>query len=190
MESNQEHAHSHSGVTGSVLGPVLQVLRELVESGLLVEYAIGGAVGVLYYIEPVLTYDFDVVCHFPGGGPLIDPGPLFADLKRRGYVFGEEDRVVIEGVPVQFIPAEPGLLEEALQNAVAVEIEGVSTRVLTLEHLMANMLKIHRPKDRAKLALIVESHRGAFDQDVLDEVLGRHGLEAKWERHYGSTAGD
>ncbi|MDP6629408.1 MAG: hypothetical protein QGH42_10890 [Kiritimatiellia bacterium] len=190
MNSGSKSAPPLESVTGSVLGPVLQVLSELVESGLLVEYAIGGAVGVLYYIEPVLTYDFDVVCHFPGSGLLIDPSPLFADLRRRGYAFGEEDRVVVEGVPVQFIPAEPGLLEEAMKKAVAVQIEGVATRVLTLEHLMANMLRIHRPKDRAKLALIAESHRDAFDQDVFFDILSRHGLTEQWERHYGPEAGN
>ena len=60
-------------VGGSVLAPVLRVLNELVAGGFLTEYAIGGGVGVLYYVEPVLTYDFDVVCHFPGEGPLDRP---------------------------------------------------------------------------------------------------------------------
>ncbi len=190
MNSGNQSTPSRESVSGSVLGPVLQVLNELEERGLLDEYAIGGAVGVLYYVEPVLTYDFDVICHFPGTGPLIDPGPLFAELKRRGYTFGEEDRIVIEGVPVQFIPADPGLLEEALGKAVTVEIEGVATRMLTLEHLMANMLKIHRPKDRAKLALIAESHPGAFNPDVLGNILRRYDLSEKWERCYGPEAGD
>ena len=169
---------------GSVLGPVLRVLNDLVAKGLLAECAIGGGVGVLYYIEPVLTYDFDVLCLFPDSGPMIDPAPLFAELRRRGFVFGREDQVLIEGVPVQFIPAEPGLMEEALRKARGVVIEGVPARVLTLEHLMANMLRLHRPKDRAKLALIVESHSAAFDRNVFQEILARHGLSEKWKREY------
>ncbi len=177
-------------VSGSVLGPVLRVLNELVAGGFLTEYAIGGGVGVLYYIEPVLTYDFDVVCHFPGEGPLIDPSPLFGELRRGGYVFGEEDRVLISGVPVQFIPAEPGLMEEALQSAVVVWIEGVPTRVLTLEYLMANMLRLHRPKDRAKLALIAESHGDCYNKDALKAILDRYGLWEKWHREYDVDAGD
>jgi hypothetical protein len=175
---------------GNVLGPVLRVLNELVTGGFLGEYAIGGGVGVLYYVEPVLTYDFDVVCHFPGEGPLIDPSPLFGELRRRGFVFGEEDRVLISGVPVQFIPAEPGLMEEALQAAVGVRIDNVPTRILTLEYLMANMLRLHRPKDRAKLALIAESHSNCYDTRVLKEILDRHGLLEKWNREYNADAGD
>lgn len=170
--------------TDSVLAPVLSLLNELVERGFLTMYAIGGGIGVMYYVEPVLTYDFDVVCHFPGEGPLIDPSPLFNELKQRGVAFGEEDRVMIAGVPVQFIPAEPGLMEEALRAATPVMIEGVPTQVLTLEHLMANMLRLHRPKDRAKLALIAESHCEAFNSVVLKDILDRHGLLEKWNREY------
>jgi hypothetical protein len=177
-------------VRTGVLAPVLSTLNDLVAKRLLRAYAIGGGVGVLYYIEPVLTYDFDVVCLFPGDGPLIDPSPLFDELRRKGFAFGEEDRVLIAGVPVQFIPAEPGLMEEALRAAVEVRIEGVSTRVLRLEHLMANMLRLHRPKDRAKLALIVESHSGAYDAGILREILARYRLLAKWERDYEHPAND
>lgn len=175
---------------GSVLGPVLRVLNELVADGYLKQYAIGGGVGVLYYVEPVLTYDFDVVCHFPDEGLLIDPSPLFGELRRRGFVFGEEDRVVISGVPVQFIPAEPGLMEEALRAAADVRIDDVPTRILTLEFLMANMLRLHRPKDRAKLALIAESHPTCYDYRVLKEILKRHGLLGKWHRDYEAGTGD
>jgi hypothetical protein len=176
-------------IGASVLAPVLAVLNDLVRDGFLREYAIGGGVGLLYYIEPVLTYDFDVVCHFPGEGPLIDPSPLFAELKRRGYVFGTEDRVLIAGVPVQFIPAEPGLMEEALAAAVPVVIEGVPTRILSLECLMANMLRLHRPKDRAKLALIAENHRDCYNARVLKDTLGHHGLWEKWHREYDTDEG-
>lgn len=177
-------------IGGSVLAPVLRVLNELVAGGFLTNYAIGGGVGVLYYVEPVLTYDFDVVCHFPGEGPLIDPSSLFGELRRRGFVFGEEDRVLISGVPVQFIPAEPGLMEEALRVAMNVWIDEIPTRILTLEYLMANMLRLHRAKDRAKLALIAESHRNVYNSQVLEEILERHGLLEKWNREYNADTGD
>lgn len=182
--------HPETEISAGVLAPVLSVLNELVTGGFLTAYAIGGGVGVLYYVEPVLTYDFDVVCLFPGEGPLIDPSPLFGELRRRGFVFGDEDRVLISGVPVQFIPAEPGLMEDALQSAVDVLIEGVPTRVLTLEHLMANMLRLHRPKDRAKLALIAESHPNVYNTHVLNEILKRHGLLEKWNREYNADTSD
>jgi hypothetical protein len=137
----------------------------------------------------VLTYDFDVVCHFPGAGTLIDPSRLFAELRRRGFTFGQEDRILIEGVPVQFIPAEPGLLEEALGQALPVVIEAVPTRVLRLEHLMANLLRLHRPKDRAKLALIAENPPAVLDRAKLTDLLARYGLLEKWQQNYEPEPG-
>lgn len=52
----------------SVIAPVLRVLNDLLAHRLLEDYAIGGGIAVLYYTEPVLTYDFDVMSIFPQTG--------------------------------------------------------------------------------------------------------------------------
>ena len=137
----------------------------------------------LYYTEPVLTYDFDVVCRFPGEGPLIDPAPVFARLKEWGFKFGKEDRVTINGVPVQFIPASPGLMEEALNKAMPVSVCGVKTRILRAEYLAAIMLELYRPKDRAKLDLLVGNEGVVFDKSLYLDILERYKLVAKWRRY-------
>jgi len=173
-------------VKTEILAPILRVLNDLIANNFLSDYAIGGGVGVLYYVEPVLTYDFDVVCLFPDHSTLIDPTPLFAELKRQGCNFAHEDRISINGILVQFIPAEPGLMEEALSNAVTVSIEGVTTRILRLEYLMANMLRVFRAKDRAKLALIAESHSDSYDHKLLYNILERHNLWDKWQNEFVS----
>jgi hypothetical protein len=41
---------------------------------------------------------------------------------------GKEDRVTINGVPVQFIPVTPGLMDEALNKAKHVSVCGVTPR--------------------------------------------------------------
>lgn len=44
--------------------PVADVLRasnELVSAGLIKDYAQGGALAAIYYIEPVTTYDADII---------------------------------------------------------------------------------------------------------------------------------
>ncbi len=126
-----------SSMDRGILGAPLRVVNRLMREGHILDYAIAGGVAALYYTEPVLTYDFDVVCRFPGKGRLIDPSPLYSRLRTMGYTFGAEDRVAIEGVPVQFIPASPGLMEEALSQARAVTIGGVKTKILRVEHLAA-----------------------------------------------------
>lgn len=166
----------------SLIAPVLEVLNKLRDNRLLVDYAIGGGIAVLYYTEPVLTYDFDVICVFPESGLLVDPSPVFEYLRNAGHVFGKEDRVDIEGIPVQFIPASKGLVEEALKNAVNVTISGVETRILTVEYLIAIMLQLNRPKDRAKVDLLVTNDEVIHDAAKLQDILINHGLISKWQR--------
>lgn len=170
------------------MAPALRVLNELTVSGVLTTYAIGGGIGVLYYVEPVLTYNLDVICLFPGDSFIVNPAPLFAELKRKGFEFALEDRISINGILVQLIPAEPGLMEEALQNSAQVEIEGVSTRILKLEYLIANMLRIFRAKDRAKLALIAESHQKIYDAKALEDILQRYSLLERWRNEFDAGA--
>jgi hypothetical protein len=47
----------------------LRVLNELEQSGLIGRYAIGGAVGAIFSLEPFLTYTLGVLspCLRPGG---------------------------------------------------------------------------------------------------------------------------
>lgn len=172
-----------SSIKTGILGEPLQVINRLVAEGLILDYAIAGGVAVFYYTEPVLTYDFDVVCHFPGDGPLINPSPIFTKLKQWGFRFGPEDRVTINGVPVQFIPASPGLMEEALNNAASVRICGVKTKILRAEYLAAVMLELYRPKDRAKLDLLVGNDAVAFDNPLFLDILNRYKLTGKWKRY-------
>jgi hypothetical protein len=166
----------------SVIAPVLKVINELTREQLLEDYAIGGGVAVLYYTEPVLTYDFDIICIFPRSGVLIDPTPIFDYLKSKGHVFGEEDRVNIEGIPVQFIPASEGLAEDAVKNAVEVTISEVKTKILSVEYLIAIMLQLNRPKDRAKIDLLVDNDEVSIDIQKLQQILLKYELTEKWER--------
>jgi|LSQX01.1.fsa_nt_gb hypothetical protein len=52
------------------------------------------------------------------------------------------------------------------------------------------MLRLHRPKDRAKLALIAESHSNVYNSSVLTDILKRHGLLEKWNREYNTDTSD
>ncbi len=166
----------------SLVAPVLSVLNKLREQRLLEDYAIGGGIAVLYYTEPVLTYDFDVICVFPGSGLLVDPSPVFEYLRKEGYAFGKEDRIDIEGLPVQFIPASKGLVEEALQSAVNVVISGVESKILTAEYLVAIMLQLNRPKDRAKIDLLINNAEVKLDAAKLHDIITKYDLISKWQR--------
>ena len=156
----------------------LQILYEFVRDGVLGRYAIGGAMGATFYVEPLLTFDLVVFVILPqSAGGLLTLAPLYDALRQRGYE-EEGECVNIEGVPVQFIPAFNPLLEEALKEAREIAYENTSARVLSAEHLVAICVQTGREKDRQRVRLFVDE--GELDTARLDAILARHGLTEKW----------
>ena len=157
----------------------LEILNELEREGAFSRYAIGGAMAATFYTEPLLTFDLDVfVVLSRGTGQLISLAPVYEALRARGY--GEEkETVMIEGVPVQFLPAYNALVEEALDQAREIDYEGVPARVLRAEHLIAISLQTGRTKDRARVAMLRE--QASLDLNLLADILKRHQLEEKWK---------
>lgn len=160
----------------------LAVLNDLKKKGVISEYAIGGGMGALFYIEPFLTYDLDIFV-MPKDDHELDPlGKIYSYLKRRKYKL-EGEQVVIEGVPVQFLPAWNNLLGEAVRKASAIEYQGVPTRVMTIEHLLVIMLDCGRNKDRQRFLKVLAEAQ--LDRKKLERIVERHGLQVKyasWKR--------
>lgn len=157
----------------------LEVLNELENQSVFSRYAIGGAMAATFYTEPVLTFDLDVfVVLSPEIGQLISLAPVYEALRACGY--GEEkEAVMIEGVPVQFLPAYNALVEEALGQAREIDYDGVPARVVRAEHLIAVALQTGRSKDRARVAMLRE--QASLDLNLLADILKRHQLEEKWK---------
>lgn len=156
----------------------LQVLNELERAGVIRRYAIGGAVGAIFYVEPFLTYDLDVFVVLPETkGGLLTLEPVYEALRQRGYA-EQGGCVNVEGVPVQFLPAYNALVDEALAEARETRYEGTPTRVLRAEHLAAIMIQTGRDKDRQRLSALLRE--AELDREYLLGVLRRHGLEVRW----------
>jgi len=149
--------------------------------GVIGDYAIGGAVGATFHLEPVATLDIDVFVSLrqAAGSLLISLSPIYDYLTARGYKL-EREYIVIGGWPVQFLTPGNALVEEALAQALETDVEGVRTRVMTAEHLTAIALQTGRAKDVARVLQFTES--GTLDADKLCAILKRHGLVAKWEQ--------
>lgn len=168
----------------------MQVLNELEAQGKLVKWALGGAMGLTYYLEATETDDVDVLVLIPprAGQLLVDLGPLHEDLRGRGYGFRDE-HVIIENVPVQFIDVTPGSLEaEALERAVETEFHGVRLRVAPLEHLLSIAIRLQRAKDKIRLAKAFTETPEKVNFPMLEDILSRHGLAARYlafRRQYG-----
>ncbi len=157
--------------------------------GVIQRYAIGGAVGATFYLEPVATLDVDIFISFrPEAGSLLaSPQPIFDYLKARGGRL-EGEYIVVAGWPVQFLPAASPLAEEALAQAVEKDVAGMSARVFTAEHLAAIALQTGRAKDKARLLQFIET--GALDPARFQAILSRHGLLEPWQRFEKQFLGD
>jgi len=158
----------------------LSILNLLVEKGLVEKYAIGGAMGATFYTEPFTTFDLDIFVLFPkADGPLVDISPIYGFLQKIGYSEFVGECIMIEGTPVQFLPTTHGLLDEALENARAIDYDGVPTWVLGPEYLLAIAIATGRPKDRARVPLFMAS--GTINETALDKILIRYNLLERWK---------
>jgi hypothetical protein len=161
--------------------PTLKVINEMQADGIIGKYAIGGAVGATFYLEPSATLDIDVFVSLQKatGSSLLTLTSLYDYLAKRGFK-SEGEYIIIEGWQVQFLPPADALGEEALVQAIETEVEGVKTRVMTAEHLVAISLQTGRAKDFSRILQFIEC--GVLNADKLDQILLRHGLLAKWEQ--------
>lgn len=167
----------------------IAAINQMQADGIIEQYAIGGAVGATFHLEPVATLDVDVFITFrsEAGSLLVNPQPIFDYLKARGSRM-EGEYIVIAGWPVQFLPATSPLVAEALAQAVEKDVTGESARVFTAEHLAAIALQTGRAKDKARLLQFIET--GALDLTRFEAVIARHGLQEAWQRFEKQFLGD
>jgi hypothetical protein len=157
----------------------LAIINQMQADGVIGKYAIGGALGATFYLEPAATLDIDIFVSFQKAGSLLTISPIYDYLTARGFK-AEREYIIIESWPVQFLPAGNALVEEALAQAVETELEGMRTWVMTAEHLTTIALQTGRAKDHNRILQFIES--GMLNPDKLDSILVRHGLLAKWEQ--------
>jgi len=160
---------------------VINTINRMQADGVVERYAIGGAVGATFYLEPVATLDVDIFVAFrpDSGGLLLSLTPIFDYLRARGGRL-EGEYIVIAGWPVQFLPSTGPLVEEALAQAVKMSVEGTPACVFSAEHLAAIALQTGRAKDKARLLQFIES--GALDSARFQAILARHDLVDAWRR--------
>lgn len=155
----------------------LRVLNDMKRTGIVEDYAVAGAMAMVFWAEPIPTYDLDVLVFFPGNETtIVSLAPLYEWAGQRGYS-AQAEHVMIEGVPVQFLPAHNALAEEAIEKAADLDYEGVPVRVVRPEYLAALYLEpgARTAKRRERAAALMES--SALDRAALEELLKRFGLE-------------
>jgi hypothetical protein len=160
---------------------VIVTINQMQADGIMDRYAIGGAVGATFYLEPVATLDVDIFVAFKpeSGSLIIRPQPLFDYLKARGGTM-QGEYIIVAGWPVQFLPPGSPLIDEALRESVSKDVDRTPARVFTAEHLAAIALQTGRAKDKARLLQFIEC--GALDAARFQAILARHGLVGAWQK--------
>lgn len=160
---------------------VIRILKELIAKGIIEKYAIGGAVGVIFYTETFNTKDVDVfVAPQITKSGIIHLGSIYEYLKKAGYGM-EGQYFIIDGIPVDFIAAYNDLTLEALDNSIEKSYGKIKVKVLRPEYLLTIALQTGRAQDLKKIDLLMEET--ALDKDLLKDILRRHNLHKKWKKY-------
>lgn len=158
---------------------VAELLNDMREAGVILDYALFGAAAQMRYTEAVATLDADVLVVVPSPDRLDVLDPLYAYCRSRGHE-PEGDAVRVGAWPVQFVPVFNDLTREAVQAAETADFEGVPFRVVGADHLAAIALSAGRAKDMARVLALLES--GAVSAEGVGDLASRHGLREAWTR--------
>lgn len=163
----------------------LTAAKELEKAGIIKAFAIGGGIAATYYIEPLLTFDLDIF-FIPVQERIDILTPIYEHLREKGFR-PRKEQILIEGIPVQFIPAYNALIEEAVLQAKPATYQRLRFNILRVEHLIAIALQTFRPKDRERIVRFLEEAK--VDHHRLHGILKGHGLLDKYKKFWDRRIG-
>jgi hypothetical protein len=155
------------------LAAVLRAASDLVTANLIEDWALGGALAAIYYVEPFATYDADIFFIPADKGLSAGLPAIYAHLQAQGWQV-ECEHLMVRGFPVQFLAAS-GLTEEAVREAQRIEFQGVPAKIFRAEHLIAIAASVGRQKDKARIEQLLQ--QADLDKAQLENILQRHKLK-------------
>ena len=154
----------------------LQVLNSMRDEGVIEEYAVAGAMALLFWTEPVPTFDLDVLLFLPASGEsVVSLHSIYRWTEARGYK-ARKEHIQIEGVLTQFLPSPSPLADEAIETAATLDYRGVPVKVVKPEYLVALYCEpsARTAKRRERVAMLLDWP--GLNRKLLNEILDRHGL--------------
>ncbi|HEY1731047.1 MAG TPA: hypothetical protein VGG15_04835 [Terriglobales bacterium] len=160
---------------------LLTTMNRAQAAGVIDQYAVGGALGATFYIEPAAVAEAEIFVKLPAQTASFEPllAPIYQYLAERGDTV-DGDLVILGSWRTRFLPVMNDLEHEALNESVPKEVDGTKTWVLTPEHLVGIALQTGRPTDLALAAELLNSE--AADRNKLHLMLHRFGLGPQWHR--------
>jgi len=157
---------------------ILAYLNELKDTGIILDYAMGGGYAVMYYDLPISTYDLDILVLLSGEE---DYRRLYEHFQAQGNKI-ENVYIFIDDMPVQFLPnyISP-LFNQAIIEADLIAFEDIHAKVVKLEYLIVLLLTAFRPKDIIRIQSLLDK----ADKELLLDIIRRFDDEQKslYERY-------
>jgi len=161
------------------LAGVFRTLNEMAATGVIEEYAVGGAVAAIFYAEPRETFDLDVffVLSTEPSNPLARLEAIYQFARDRGFE-PHAEFIRMHGWAVQFLEGAKPLWKDAVRQARTLRFEREVVRVIDPEFLAAMMVETGRSKDWIRLADFFESN--VLDRERFETILRRYDLWETW----------
>lgn len=149
---------------------VLERLNRMKKTGVIKDYAIGGAHAVAYYLEPVKTIDLDIFIYAASDQEFYK---FRSYIKKSGFKL-RGTHVVIDDIPVHFFPGSlHPFINEVIKMAKKIRVKNIPTKVLTVEYLILSLLLAFRLKDR----MVIPDLLQLVDKDKLEKIVERFSNE-------------
>jgi hypothetical protein len=132
---------------------VIKRLNRLKKTGVMKDYAIGGAHAVAYYLEPVKTLDLDIFVFAESDQDFY----IFRTyIKKAGFIM-RGTHVIIDDMPVHFLPGSlHPFINEAVRKGKRIRVNNIPTKILTVEYLIISLLMAFRLKDKMVIPDLLE----------------------------------
>ena len=154
----------------------LAAITDMKRDGIVADYAIGGAMALIFWSEPTATFDLDVFVLLEQTGSLVSLDEIYRWTRARGYP-EQDEHIIIAGIPVQVIPAYDALAAEAVNEAADLEYDRQPVRVIRAEYLVAMYLE-ESARTRKRLERVAGLlDEGNLDQSLLEDLLERYKLQ-------------
>ena len=157
---------------------VAKLLKEMIDAGIITNYAVFGAVAQMRYTEAIVTLYADILIAVPDTSLPDILSPIYAFCREKGY-FPDGEAIRVGDWPVQFLPAFNPLTEEAMAQADVADLEGIPLRAVRAGYLAVIALSVGRAKDFTRILALQEA--GAVEDEEVSKIADRHGLFKEWQ---------
>lgn len=161
---------------------IAQLLVEMLNHGVITNYAVFGAIAQMRYTAPVATLDADVLVAVPMPERADVLAPIYEFCRERGFE-NEGETIRVGPWPVQFVPAFNPLTSAAMEHADVADFEGVPLRVVRADYLAVIALSTGRAKDFARILALLESAHVTRTQ--IESLAAQFGLDTRWTKFEG-----